>query len=217
MADPQKILSARLERGLEILGIEVTTKQLQALLHYQALLVQWNQRFNLTAVRDPEAMIVRHLLDSLAISHCVKNRSIADVGTGAGLPGLPLGIIDEQRKVTLLDSNGKKTRFLNYVKQELVLTNITIEQSRVEDFYPETAFEVVVSRAFTQLDKMVPACRHLLTEGGRVFAMKSQSVSEEIAAMGDVAKVIAIHNIAVPFLDEERVLVELQLTTKDKP
>ena len=215
MADSQSTLSARLEGGLDILGIKLSTQQLQALLHYQALLVQWNQRFNLTAIRDPEDMIVRHLLDSLAISHYITKDVIADVGTGAGLPGLPLGIINARRKITLLDSNGKKTRFLNHIKQELALTNINIRQSRVENFHPEILFEVIVSRAFTQLDKMVPACRHLLTKGGRLFAMKSQSASEEIAAMGNAAQVIAVHNITVPFLDEQRVLVELQLNTED--
>ncbi len=217
MADSEKKLLARLQHGLELLGLDITADQVESLLDYQALLVRWNQRFNLTAVREPEAMVVRHLLDSLAISKHITGLSILDVGTGAGLPGLPLGIADEHRQITLLDSNGKKTRFLSHVKQQLALTNITVVQSRVENFRPDITFDAIVSRAFTRLENMVVTCRHLLAGGGRLFAMKSQSATEEIAAMGNAAKVIAIHPIKVPFLEEERVLIELQLAAGEMP
>ena len=178
---------------------------------YLALLVKWNRGYNLTAVRDPQQMVTRHLLDSLAIAPLLKARRSIDVGTGAGLPGVPLAILFPKREFHLLDSNGKKTRFLFQVKTALGLDNMTIHHSRVESYHPEQLFDAVLSRAFASLADMVAACRHLLTAQGRFFAMKGTYPEEELAGVEAFCDIVAVHPVAVPGLAEQRHLVEMSL------
>ncbi len=180
---------------------------------YLELLQRWNRAYNLTAVRDPQQMIVRHLFDSLAIVEVFKTfpGNCLDVGTGAGLPGIPLALVFPQREFCLLDSNGKKTRFLFQVKTELGLDNITILNSRVEAFKAEGEFEVIVSRAFSSLADMVAGCRHLLEPQGRFMAMKGVYPELEIAQLPAGVELVTVHELQVPGLDEQRHLVELRL------
>jgi 16S rRNA (guanine527-N7)-methyltransferase len=203
----------RLEAGLLDMGIQVSTPQRSALLEYLSLLVRWNKSFNLTAVRDPLAMVDRHLLDSLAILPFVggPGRRLIDVGTGAGLPGVPLAIMQLANHVDLLDSNGKKTRFLFQVKTALGLANMAVRHARVESWVPGETYDIVVSRAFASLPDMVSCCAHLCDSDTRLLAMKGQEPSDELADLGPEVHVLDIHSLRVPGLDEDRHLVEMQL------
>ena len=206
MADSQR---QRLESGLAELACTIDSERIDLLLAYLHLMMRWNKAFNLTAIRDPREMVVRHLLDSLAINDLIKERRLIDVGTGPGLPGVPLAIVEPQRHISLLDSNGKKSRFLFQVKTQLGLTNIDILNSRVENYSPDRLFEGVVSRAFTRLSNMVSTCRHLLGDNGRLYAMKGSDVQAELDELADDVHIIACHDVRVPGLDEPRYVVEL--------
>ena len=199
----------RLESGCAALSLTLEPSQRDALASYLDLLLKWNRAYNLTAVRDPADMVTRHLLDSLAIAAYLPPGRCLDVGTGAGLPGVPLAIFYPQREFHLLDSNGKKTRFLFQVKTGLGLANMTVHQARVEHFRPAAPFDVVLSRAFASLADMVQGCRHLLSPGGRFLAMKGAFPQEELAALDGRFELLASHRLAVPGLEEERHLLEL--------
>lgn len=200
-----------LRRGCDTLGVAETPAVQARLLDYLALLVKWNKAYNLTAVRDPRQMVVKHLLDSLAIAPYVRGGRLIDVGTGGGLPGVPLSIVFPEREFHLLDSNGKKTRFLFQVKTALGLDNMTVHQARVESFQCEPAFDTVLSRAFASLQDMVSGCRHLLAENGRFLAMKGAYPREEVDTIEHWCAVEAVHSLTVPGLDEQRHLVEMTL------
>jgi 16S rRNA (guanine527-N7)-methyltransferase len=189
----------------------VTPAQRRLLLHYLELLVKWNRAYNLTAVRDPAEMIPRHLLDSLVVGPLLREERLVDVGTGAGLPGVPLAIMFPDRAFHLLDSNGKKTRFLFQVKTALGLDNMTVHHARVETFSHRPAFDAVLSRAFASLQDMVACCRHLVSKGGRFLAMKGAWPEEELRAVEGQCNVVAVHPLQVPGLEEQRHLVELTL------
>lgn len=148
--------------------------------HYLHLLNKWNATYNLTAIRDLNEMVSKHLLDSFAILPWLTGTRIIDVGTGAGLPGIPLAIANPEKQFTLLDSNGKKTRFLTEVKRQLDLKNIEIVQSRVENYQPEVSFDTVMSRAFSSLDQMIHWTRHLIHEQGCWLAMKGRIPADEL-------------------------------------
>ena len=167
-----EICRTRLDQGITQLNLDLSVHTIERLLEYVALLVKWNKAFNLTAIRDPEQMILRHLLDSLAILPVLDSERLLDVGTGAGIPGLIIAICKPELDVTLLDSNGKKTRFLQQVKTQLDLTNVEVIQSRAEDYSPTELFDRIVSRAFTALDNMVHWCEPLLSKDGVFLAMK---------------------------------------------
>lgn len=207
--DPQ--LLTRLQRGCDSLGLAPESGQQERLLDYLDLLVKWNSAYNLTAVRDPAQMVTRHLLDSLAVAPYLVGQHVIDVGTGAGLPGVPLAIMFPGARFALLDSNGKKTRFLFQVKTALCLDNMQIHHARVESFRPPELFEAVLSRAFASLADMAAGCRHLLAPSGRFLAMKGAYPEEELAALDPACKVSAVHALAVPGLDEQRHLVEMML------
>ncbi len=204
---------ASLDAGLLELGVEASGSQRAALLEYLSLLLRWNQSFNLTAVRDPLAMVSRHLLDSLAILPHVPEagQRIIDVGTGGGLPGVPLAIMQPENTLELLDSNGKKTRFLFQVKTVLGLANMAVRHARAEDWAPGETYDIVVSRAFASLPDMVSCCAHLCDSETRLLAMKGQVPEDELAGLGPGVRVVALHALQVPGLDEDRHLVELQL------
>ncbi len=207
-------LHAKLREGCDVLGLSVSAPQQELLLDYLALLVKWNRAYNLTAVRDPAQMVTRHLLDSLAVAGCLPASRVIDVGTGAGLPGVPLAVVFPDREFHLLDSNGKKARFLFQVKTALGLDNMTVHHARVESFHPEKAFDAVLSRAFASLEDMVAACRHLLSAKGRFLAMKGAYPDAELAAVDALCVVEAVHRLEVPGLHEQRHLVVLALRSE---
>ncbi len=170
---------------------------------------KWSRAYNLTAVRDPLAMVSLHLLDSLAILPHVPPGRVIDVGTGAGLPGVPLAIVHPEREVHLLDSNGKKTRFLFQVKTALGLDNMAVHHARVEQFPASGEYDAVLSRAFASLADMVTGCGHLLAPGGCFLAMKGVYPEQELEAVKAQCELRAAHPLSVPGLDAERHLLEL--------
>lgn len=201
-------LQGQLHEGIARLGlVDLPVGTEEKLLAYLALLVKWNAAYNLTAVRDPQQMLVKHLLDSLSILPQVADGTLIDVGTGAGLPGLVLAIARPGLRVTLLDSNGKKVRFLRQVIAELKIANAQAVQSRVEEH--EARYDVVTSRAFATLADMLAWSGQLAVEGGRFLAMKGQRPDEEIAALPQGFRAVEVLPLAVPFLDEERHLVRI--------
>ena len=204
-------LATDLQRGCDALQLALQQRQLDALLRYLALLIKWNQAYNLTAVRDPAQMVSRHLLDSLVIEPYISGQRLIDVGTGAGLPGVPMAIMFPEREFHLLDSNGKKTRFLFQVKTALGLDNMIVHHTRVESFRPGQGYDAVLSRAFASLQDMVAGCRHLLVPGGRFLAMKGTYPGPELEAVAAQCKIGAVHALRVPGLAEQRHLVEMTL------
>lgn len=198
---------SRLRAGVEKLSLSLPDGAMDKLLAYLALLVKWNGAYNLTAIRDPEQMVIKHLLDSLSIVPYVQGGSLIDVGTGAGLPGLVLAIVKPELDVTLLDSNGKKVRFLRQVIADLKIGNASAVQTRVEEF--DRQFDLVSSRAFATLADMVNGSRQLLADKGEFLAMKGVHPTEEIAALPEGFSVRDVVPLTVPFLDEERHLVRI--------
>lgn len=192
---------------LKSAGISLSDQQKQQLVGYVEMLHKWNKAYNLTSVRDPEQMLIRHILDSIVVEpHLVGERFI-DVGTGPGLPGIPLAIVRPQAHFTLLDSLGKRVRFLRQVQHELKLENITPVQSRVEDFPAEPPFDGVISRAFASLTDMVSWCHHLPGTHGRFYALKGVLPEDEIAALPAGFSVEKVSPLHVPQLEGERHLV----------
>ena len=190
-------------------GLSLTETQLQQCIEYVKLLDKWNSAYNLTSVREPEDMLIKHVMDSLVVApHLIGERFI-DVGTGPGLPGVLLAIYYPDKEFTLLDSLGKRIRFLNQVKLQLKLSNIHPLQSRVEEHQPEVGYDGVISRAFASMNDMLNWCRHLPAENGRFFAMKGAAVQEEIAALPDFVKVASVQPLLVPQLQAQRHLVIL--------
>jgi len=181
-------------------SLQLSEQQLQQLVQYVQLLDKWNSAYNLTSVRDPMEMLVKHIMDSLAVAPFIKGQRIIDVGTGPGLPGIPLAICFPDKEFTLLDSLGKRIRFLNQVKLQLGLKNVTPLQSRVEEHQPDPGYDVVLSRAFASLSDMIGWCAHLPAADGQFLAMKGAQAAEEIAALPDFVKVVANETLLVPEL-----------------
>ena len=208
-ADLDEPLARQLKAGCAALALSPGARQQALLLAYLELLVKWNRAYNLTAVRDPAQMVTRHLLDSLVIAPYLRGKHLLDVGTGAGLPGVPMAIKYPERNFDLLDSNGTKTRYLFQVKTGLRLDNMQVHRQRVESFHPQELYYAVLSRAFASLVYMVSCCRHLLAPGGCFFAMKGSYPDEELEAVAALCEVRAIHQLEVPGLQEQRHLVEM--------
>ncbi|MEZ5523627.1 MAG: 16S rRNA (guanine(527)-N(7))-methyltransferase RsmG [Pseudomonadales bacterium] len=198
-----------LQQGIESLDLKLSDEQFQLLIDYLGLLQKWNKAYNLTAVRDPEDMVTYHLLDSLTLAKHFQQPalSVIDVGTGAGLPGIVLAILFPEHRFTLLDSNGKKTRFLMQAKIELGLDNVDVVNSRVELFQPDGGFDIVISRAFTALDNFANITSHLCAAGGLFYAMKGKYPQQEIELLPESFKVVTIDRLLVPGLPDERHLV----------
>ncbi|HET7358878.1 MAG TPA: 16S rRNA (guanine(527)-N(7))-methyltransferase RsmG [Rhodanobacteraceae bacterium] len=211
----REALHLPLRDGIAALGLELPAGAQARLLDYLELLQRWNRAYNLTAVRDPAQMVSRHLLDSLAIAPFVAGATLADLGSGAGLPGIPLAIATPARAVTLVDTNGKKARFLREAVRSLALDNVTVVQARVEDL--DGRFDCITARAFASLADMLAWGGHLLAGGGRWLAMKGRWPDDELAALPPGFRLEASHVLAVPGLDAERHLLVLRRTGLASP
>jgi 16S rRNA (guanine527-N7)-methyltransferase len=203
-----------LEAGCDQLGLQLNAQQHSDLLAYLALFAKWNRAYNLSAIRDPEQMVRLHLLDSLAVVPHITGERLIDVGTGGGLPGIPLAICFPERSLALLDSAGKKTRFLFQVKTDLSLANVQIHNCRVEAHKPSELYDGVVSRAFASLTDMTQSCAHLLKSGGTFWAMKGVYPAAELAELAPHIHLRHGVTLNVPGLDAERCL--LALTASDE-
>jgi 16S rRNA (guanine527-N7)-methyltransferase len=204
---PGARLANELRAGLgQLPGADLEAVQVSRLLDYVDLLQRWNRTYNLTAISDPAEMISRHLLDSLSVLPWIRGLRLLDAGTGAGLPGVPLAIARPDLAVTLLDSTGKKVRFLNHVARELSLENVYPVQARLESYEPEVAFETIVSRAFSNLAAFAGAARHLAGTA-RLLAMKGRYPSDELDDLPAWVRVEAVEKLAVPGLQQNRHLV----------
>ncbi|QCT19150.1 16S rRNA (guanine(527)-N(7))-methyltransferase RsmG [Jejubacter calystegiae] len=197
----------KLGQLLAAAGIELPDHQKQQLVDYVGLLHKWNKAYNLTSVRDPMDMLVRHILDSIVVEPHLQGARFIDVGTGPGLPGIPLAIVRPDAHFTLLDSLGKRVRFLRQVQHELGLENVTPVQSRVEEWPAEPPFDGVISRAFASLNDMVSWCHQLPGEGGAFYALKGVRPDDEISSLPASVSVQQVVKLDVPELDGERHLV----------
>lgn len=204
----------RIQTGCDQLGLTIDAQALKKIGDYLENLAKWNKAYNLTAVRDPDEMVIKHLLDSLTIVPFVHGKQILDVGTGPGLPGIPVALCDTNRHWTLIDSNGKKTRFLIQMKAELQLTNVDVIKGRIEALPQKPHYDVITSRAFSSLSNFVGVCLPLLKEGGQLLAMKGLVPESEIEQLDQ--SLLSIETIAldVPFLHEERHLIVVTKNTK---
>ncbi|HEY2397307.1 MAG TPA: 16S rRNA (guanine(527)-N(7))-methyltransferase RsmG [Rudaea sp.] len=199
---------AQLRAGVAELGLAPSASAIELLLDYVELLARWNSAYNLTAVRDPLAMVTSHLLDSLAVAHLVRGERLVDVGSGAGLPGIPLAITATELQVTLIDANGKKTRFLREAVRSLALDNVRIEAQRVESVHGQ--FDTVIARAFASLPDMLRLAGHLLAPDGILLALKGQLHKDEIVSLPDGFVVADIEPLHVPGLAAARHAVVIQ-------
>ena len=195
--------------GTRALALELSEAQLARMVAHLDLLDEWNARMNLTAIRDRPSQLTKHLLDSLTVQPYLRGERIADVGSGAGFPGIPLAIVESHRQFTLIESTGKKCRFLEHVRDALELKNVTIVQSRAESYKPDMRFDTVLARAVGPVADLVKVAGPLVVGGGRLLAMKGRYPAQELAARLDGWKVAAVHPLSVPGLGEERHLVEL--------
>jgi 16S rRNA (guanine527-N7)-methyltransferase len=193
--------------GLETLNLSLTEDKIEQLLDFIKLIEKWNKAYNLTAIRDREAMVRLHLLDSLTIVPYVEGERVIDIGTGAGLPGIPLAIYFPDIEFTLLDSNAKKTRFVQQAVLELKLKNVSVCHNRVEQYYPEKSFDTAITRAFASLSDIVELTAHLLGKDGVLLAMKGQAPDDPKL---ESAKATLIP-VNVPGITAERCLVRIQL------
>ncbi|MBA1146652.1 16S rRNA (guanine(527)-N(7))-methyltransferase RsmG [Ectothiorhodospiraceae bacterium WFHF3C12] len=204
MAESVPAVAARLASGLEALDLELPAGLPRRLLAYLGLLSRWNRAYNLSAIRDPEEMVTRHILDSLAVLPHVAGPRVLDVGTGAGLPGLVLALARPDWQLTLLDSNAKKVTFLRQARLELGIDNIHPEQARVERFAALGAFDTVISRAYGSLRLFYRQTAPLCAPGGRLVAMKGRLPQSEIAELADDEVTFRSHRLTVPGLEAER-------------
>jgi len=190
--------------------LSVTDQQATQLVNLVELLVKWNKAYNLTSVRDPSQMLVKHILDSIVVSPYLQGDSFIDVGTGPGLPGLPLAILNPDKQFVLLDSLGKRLRFIRQAILSLGLKNVEIVQSRVEEYQPEVGFDCVLSRAFASLEDMLTWCHHLPNENGHFLALKGQYPESEVINLDSKFEFIESITLQVPQLDGERCLVKVK-------
>ncbi len=203
-------LKSRLFEAATKIGITVTPEQNEQLIQYLELLIKWNKAYNLTAIRDPEEMFIKHIIDSLSIASFIHGKDILDVGTGPGLPGIPMAILYPGKNFSLLDSNGKKTRFLVQAKLSLTLSNVEIFNVRVEKLPSNKKFDQIMSRAFTALDNMVALCQHLLAQNGEFLAMKGLVPLDEITMVATEFKVVDIIPLTVPGCMDQRHLITIK-------
>ena len=187
-----------------MLGLDAPSDAAQKLVDFLHLIEKWNKVYNLTAVRQPGEMVYRHLMDSLAVLPWLKGSRMADVGSGGGLPGIPLAVMRPDVRFTLIDSSGKKTRFMRHAARKLALENVQVVQCRVEDYDDASAFDTVISRAFAALDDFVRMAGHLCGPGGRLLAMKGVLPPVGSQQLPEGWSVEGVHKLEVPGLDAER-------------
>jgi len=201
----------QLQQGLIALGLPLARDTQQRLLDYIALIEKWNRAYNLTAIREPEKMVSHHLLDCLAVAPHLHPQRLLDVGSGAGLPGIPLALANPDMHATLLDSNHKKAAFLHQAVIELKLKNAEVCAERVESWQTQMKFDVIISRAFSDIGEFVRVTRHLLAPGGTFAAMKGLHPYEELAGLAPDCNLLQVLPLAIPGLDGARHLVLIGL------
>lgn len=202
-------LEKRLAGGLEAMGVAASPGQRARLLDFLHLLRKWNRVYNLTSITDAAEMVPLHLLDSLAVLPHLRGGRVLDVGTGAGLPGIPLALLSPEKSFTLLDSNAKKTRFVQQAAIELGLANVRVEHARIERYQPAEGFDTVLARAFASLPDIVREVARLLNPGGLILAQKGKLPAEEIKALPSAA--VDVFPLRVPGVDAARHLIAIQI------
>ena len=215
MSSPPATRESELEllaAGARDIGIAVDSSGAEALLKLVDELEAGNAQFNLTAIRDRLGMLHKHVLDSLTLQPYLRGSRVADIGTGAGFPGLPLAIVNPQRRFTLVEATGKKARFVEQTARRLGCHNVQVEHARAENYRPFELFDTVVARALSSLADFAAYAGHLCAPDGRLLAMKGKRPDEEISALPKSFRVLAVHRLKVPGLDDERHLVELSLS-----
>jgi len=217
MNKPRENWSARqdlidtITNGASDLGIVLPDETPQRMLNYLQELQTWNQRHNLTAIDNLNKMVTHHLLDCLAILLLIRGSRVCDIGSGAGLPGIPLALARPGLQVTLVESRAKKISFLHHVINALAVNNIHVEHIRAEDFKPDTLFDTITTRALAPLDKLLPLCRHLVKPGGCILAMKSSNVEKELAQLSAAEQArCRLEQLAVPGVNAQRCVVILE-------
>ncbi len=208
MGNKDILLQQILQNGIKQLNLKLSVPIRQKLIDYVLLLYKWNKTYNLTSIRNPEEIMTRHILDSLAIVPYIHGKRILDVGTGAGLPGIPLALALPKKQFVLLDSNNKKVRFLTQAKLLLKINNVAIVQERVEKYFPEQKFDSIITRAFSSLRNILKKIKQLYNPGAYLLAMKGKYPEQELQ---EINKSVIVHKIEVPGLDAERNLVCLKL------
>jgi len=204
-------LTLKLTKLINKTQLKVSDKQIDLLIKYIELLDKWNKTYNLTSIRDPQEMLIKHIMDSLMVGEVLKGKNFIDVGTGPGLPGIPLAILYPERNFVLLDSLGKRITFLKQVVFQLKLDNVQPIKSRVEEYQEEHYFDGVLSRAFSSLNDMVKWCKHLIkSEEGRFFALKGLYPQDEISHLPNNIVLVESYKIEVPELIGERHVIELK-------
>lgn len=202
--------------GCKQLDIDLTAEQFEVLLAYVNLLIKWNKVYNLTSIKNTKEIVIKHVLDSLSIIKYIHSDNLIDIGSGAGLPGIIIAVARPNIKVTLLDSNSKKTTFLQQVKIELNLNNLTVVNQRVENYSPLIKFDEIIARAFASMSDFVKVTKHLLNKDGKILAMKGKLLTDELGQTVEYFnetkefKIQATHKLTVPFLDEERHIIEIK-------
>jgi len=204
-----EVQRGRLKSAMDGLGLAATRDQEDQMLHYLALMLRWNRSYNLTAVTEPAEMVARHLIDSLSVLPHLQGGRFVDAGTGPGLPGVPLAIVCPQRRFALLDSNGKKIRFLNQVRRQLPLENIEPIQARLEDYFPDDLPDAIVARALAPLARLVDWASPMLNQGVPLLAMKGQLSESERRALRSPYHV-ALIELEIPGLQARRCLVRVE-------
>ena len=205
-------LLEQLENLLNKTNLDVTDHQKDQLIKFVTLLNKWNKAYNLTSVREPSQMLIKHILDSAVVSPHLEGKRFIDVGTGPGLPGIPLAILNPDKEFVLLDSLGKRLRFIRQAILELGLKNVTFVQSRVEEYIPEQKFDCILSRAFASIKDMLFWCKHLPNEEGYFLALKGVEPKLEIENLDTSFEYIETIKLIVPSLEGERCLVKIKKT-----
>ncbi len=204
-------LEKRLTTGLEQLDLKISKEAVGKLIQFVTLLDKWNKVYNLSAIRDSVQMVDLHLLDSLSVVSFISGERILDVGTGAGIPGIPLALVCPDCHFVLLDSNGKKTRFIQQAVLELGLKNVEIINSRVENYHPDEPFVTIISRAFASLSDMLAGTTHLVAKGGLLLAMKGRLNEHEQSELPAGVEIEETIQLTVPGVDAERHLIKVRL------
>ena len=214
MAYPADIINL-LDQGLSQLGLDFDKNTRSRLLQFVELLQKWNRTYNLTAIKQPEEMITKHILDSLAVLPYVNGPRILDVGTGPGIPGIPLALAMPEHSFVLLDSNNKKTRFITQAITELGIDNVQVVTARIENYEPEIVFNTVIARAYTSLENLIQSSGHCCTNSAQILAMKGLYPATELQHIPESYSLNRVIELQVPGLDVQRHLVVIQKLAKN--